>query len=624
MLRKFTAGLLTIIMLVTFISISLPTGVAYAFENFKVEVIKSKAPIREGYYESKDVKKWVTKGTTLTIVGDKTNLWGNLWYKVKGGGYIYSGNVEKLHDHKIVITGYETAHPHYAIHKCKYCDDGATCGPETKKVKGCEKCYPSSQESKKENTNKVPNTNVTTPADILVPKQPSLQEEIEKKQGTTETHKHNYKLSHYSSTHPHYAIYKCSCSDSYTEKSKTEKQSGCTTCYPPHKHEYNLVGYSDTHPHIAVYKCSCKEQYSDSSVTTKVKDCKQCYPYGYGNDHFCQFVCTNRYLNEHPHYTIAECTVCGKEEIDYKETHYSSKCNICNSSFKNNMDTIPDFHGRIYDLSTGGIIYTPKKVTVDELYDFAEELHLTLDALGLFPVVGEVFDGINVAYYIVEGNFIDAALSGASMIPIVGTVSTTGKIAKKAGYLTIDASTRTVKKASLNLTKEIVEEGIEKNVSEAGLKILNVTKKYPEETLKTIKKITFNSSIRLDELYYNGSLLISRGYKGTVISPAGIKYTAGSSQGHRIYHVLERHGLSQKGITGHGTLFNVDNMELFETIDDIYSSGNLLDIVEKTDGRVYHYYEAGKTIGLNGETKLKMIFEGDTLITAYPVKKITD
>ncbi len=625
MLRKFTAGLLTIIMLVTFISISMPLdNVVYAAGTIKLKVTKDNAPIRNKKVEEGDEVRRVSKGTILTAQKKELNWKFRWWYKLKDGEYIYSGNVEETHDHKVVITGYETAHPHLAIHKCKHCYDGATCGPETKKVKGCEKCYPSSKETKKENTNKVPNTNVTTPADILVPKQPSLQEEAEKKLGTTETHKHNYKLSQYSSTHPHYAIYKCSCGDSYTEKSKTEMQSICTTCYPPHKHDYKLVGYSNTHPHIASYQCSCKAGYSDSKVTTKVKDCKQCYPYGYGNDHFCDMVYTGKNLKEHPHYAIDKCSICYKEKVNQERTKSSTECNVCNNPFNDKVENIPDFHGRIYDLSTGKIINVKEAYA---LYDYAKELHASLDILGLFPVVGEGFDFANAVYYIVEGDYVDAVLSGAAMFPIIGVLAKDGKIYKKMATVTIDLSTKIPKTVSEEITESIVRNNL-KYITPVAKSIIADSKYHSETTLRIIKDITENKSIKFSEAFYKKQLLISRNYLGSVTTSSGLKYAYNPDEyKNAIYHIIDKHGYSKaKNKVAGVTYFNIDGREIMELVEDLYQNSNSIKTKVVTNKgittRTSLIIDAGRVIGTEGEKKLLLVLEGNSVISAYPTNKI--
>jgi hypothetical protein len=53
--------------------------------------------------------------------------------------------------------------------------------------------------------------------------------------------------------------------------------------------------------------------------------------------------------------------------------------------------------------------------------------HVVLDLLGMVPLVGEAFDGANAGWYTAEGNYVDAGLSAAGMVPIVGWMSVGGK-----------------------------------------------------------------------------------------------------------------------------------------------------------------------------------------------------
>ncbi len=75
--------------------------------------------------------------------------------------------------------------------------------------------------------------------------------------------------------------------------------------------------------------------------------------------------------------------------------------------------------------------------------------HLALDIIGLVPVVGEVADGINGVWYLAEGNYVDAGLSFASMIPIAGYGASAAKGLKYADEAldTVDVAVDTVKAA---------------------------------------------------------------------------------------------------------------------------------------------------------------------------------
>jgi RHS repeat-associated protein len=57
--------------------------------------------------------------------------------------------------------------------------------------------------------------------------------------------------------------------------------------------------------------------------------------------------------------------------------------------------------------------------------------HLALDIAGLVPGVGEFADGLNAVIYVAEGDWANAAISGAGIIPIAGTAVTGARIANK-------------------------------------------------------------------------------------------------------------------------------------------------------------------------------------------------
>ncbi|MCD2186656.1 DUF6531 domain-containing protein [Actinomycetospora soli] len=59
--------------------------------------------------------------------------------------------------------------------------------------------------------------------------------------------------------------------------------------------------------------------------------------------------------------------------------------------------------------------------------------HAALDVVGLVPVVGEVADGANAAWYAAEGDYLNAGLSAAAMVPFAGWAATGIKGGLKAG-----------------------------------------------------------------------------------------------------------------------------------------------------------------------------------------------
>lgn len=74
----------------------------------------------------------------------------------------------------------------------------------------------------------------------------------------------------------------------------------------------------------------------------------------------------------------------------------------------------------------------------DEGWTFTDIAHLTLDIVGMFPVVGNAADGINAAWYAAEGDYLNAALSSIGMIPVIGQAAIAAKpaiIAASAGIV---------------------------------------------------------------------------------------------------------------------------------------------------------------------------------------------
>ena len=64
-----------------------------------------------------------------------------------------------------------------------------------------------------------------------------------------------------------------------------------------------------------------------------------------------------------------------------------------------------------------------------------DKVHNTLDVAGMVPGLGNVADGINAGLHAARGNWKDAALSAAAMVPGAGQAVTAGKLAKKSKNL---------------------------------------------------------------------------------------------------------------------------------------------------------------------------------------------
>jgi len=73
--------------------------------------------------------------------------------------------------------------------------------------------------------------------------------------------------------------------------------------------------------------------------------------------------------------------------------------------------------------------------------------HGILDVVGLVPVYGELADGANAAWYAAEGDYTNAALSAAAMVPFAGWGATGTKLGMK-GYKGLSKTAKVVDKVA--------------------------------------------------------------------------------------------------------------------------------------------------------------------------------
>jgi hypothetical protein len=115
-------------------------------------------------------------------------------------------------------------------------------------------------------------------------------------------------------------------------------------------------------------------------------------------------------------------------------------------------------------------------------------------------------------------------------------------------------------------------------------------------------------------------------------SPAGLVYSMGPNREHRIDHIL-RHAVDDPDRRGpHGVFLPGDRNSVLQTIDDAWRRGKAGGRgVQRSDedGRTVFTVDMGKTIGYVGgrdgasdnhpkTTRLKLVVDGDRVITAYP------
>lgn len=115
------------------------------------------------------------------------------------------------------------------------------------------------------------------------------------------------------------------------------------------------------------------------------------------------------------------------------------------------------------------------------------------------------------------------------------------------------------------------------------------------------------------------------------ISPAGLMYTPGSAEGHRLEH-LRRHTADQPGRPGKHGVFDGGMEGALKTIDKAYENAKIgKRTTQKTDkGRTIYTVDMGKRVGFVGgregnqrrkpmARRVQLVLEGNRVITAYPL-----
>jgi hypothetical protein len=121
-----------------------------------------------------------------------------------------------------------------------------------------------------------------------------------------------------------------------------------------------------------------------------------------------------------------------------------------------------------------------------------------------------------------------------------------------------------------------------------------------------------------DLLVHNSSCLnwIDLG-NGSFQTPAGLIYTPGSKDGHRVLHVIAHMFPDATGTTH--TVFIGTQEDVFKLIDEGYLAKDGSMIVNQFGNRITYKIPMGRPIGTQGETYLCLGLEiPDILVTAYP------
>ena len=115
------------------------------------------------------------------------------------------------------------------------------------------------------------------------------------------------------------------------------------------------------------------------------------------------------------------------------------------------------------------------------------------------------------------------------------------------------------------------------------------------------------------------------------MSPAGLLYTPGSAEGHRLKH-LERHTADQPGRPGKHGVFDGGMEKTLAVLDQAYEKAKAgVRTTKSTDqGRTIYTVDMGKRVGFIGgregnqkrkpmARRVRIVLDGNRVITAYPM-----
>ena len=154
-----------------------------------------------------------------------------------------------------------------------------------------------------------------------------------------------------------------------------------------------------------------------------------------------------------------------------------------------------------------------------------DKVHTALDIAGLVPGIGNVADGVNAGLHAARGNWKDAALSAASMIPGAGQAATAARIAKKSGKA-IKGATKAIKGST--------------KVAKGTKKVVKGTKKVVKGTKQVVKAIKDESLEKTKGV---------REFFERALKKKGKKKTSSNLKEFKEKTVLDRQHTNKKGKT---------------------------------------------------------------------------
>lgn len=142
-------------------------------------------------------------------------------------------------------------------------------------------------------------------------------------------------------------------------------------------------------------------------------------------------------------------------------------------------------------------------------------LHFALEGVGYIPVAGEIADGLNVLFYLAEGDEVNAAIASGAMIPIAGWGATAGKwslnLGKKNGVKNnFDRTTNANDGCNCFTlgTKVLTEDG-EKSIEEVeiGDKVLSRDEETGEQSYKEVEWLFEKEVEEIYEIHVGGEVI---------------------------------------------------------------------------------------------------------------------
>lgn len=205
---------------------------------------------------------------------------------------------------------------------------------------------------------------------------------------------------------------------------------------------------------------------------------------------------------------------CVPAPIMWTDTHPTTKC--CGFKALLNKSTIQcAIGGKISITNTAQTAGTTgAKIGKEDSDQILDAVQVAFDVAGLIPGAGEIFDGINVVIYTFRGDYTNAALSAAAMIPIAGWAATGGKVGGKAVKIlkSLNASADIIKSSKKTLSNsELVIKAGQKaynKIPGKGPIVGTARHQYATKLLQRYQKIYGDKSMRFKVRSEDGKAIL--------------------------------------------------------------------------------------------------------------------